>query len=172
MKRLNKLIDDFLSFSKPTPPLKTLSDVNNVVKKVANHFIVPEEYDKEIPVYTELGASPPIAFDENQIYHALLNLIHNAVHAIDKEGEIILKTGVQDGWAKIQVCDTGSGIQEDIREKIFEPFYTTKAKGTGLGLAIVNKIVSNHDGTITVSDFSGTGTCFTILLPLTERLPQ
>jgi len=166
VKRLAKLIDDFLSFAKPTPPQKSPSDVNSVVKKAAGHFVLPEEFSKKISMHTDFGTLPEIEMDENQIYHALLNLLNNSGQAIDRKGDIFITTKLQDMWIKILVSDTGSGIREEQKEKIFEPFFTTKAKGTGLGLAIVKKIVDNHDGKISVSNASGGGTCFEIDLPV------
>jgi signal transduction histidine kinase len=165
VQRLNKLIDDFLAFAKPTPLMKILSDINTVVKKASEHFIVPEEYNKKIKLCTELNPLPEIEMDDNQIYHVLLNLINNAVQAIENEGTINLKTEFTDGWIKIVVSDSGPGISKQQREQIFEPFFTTKAKGTGLGLAIVKKIVVNHAGHITVSNMTGGGACFEIFLP-------
>lgn len=172
VKRLNVLIDDFLSFARPIPPQKILVGVNSVVSKAASHFIIPEEYDHKISLHTDLGSTPLIEIDDNQIYHVLLNLLNNAAQAIEGKGEIILKTDLKDKWVRIQVSDTGSGIQEEQKEKIFEPFFTTKAQGSGLGLAIVKKIVEkNHNGHITVSDSAGGGTIFEIFLPVSEREP-
>jgi signal transduction histidine kinase len=168
VKRLNKLIDDFLSFTKPMPPRKILSDVNSLVKKFSEHFTVPEEENKNISLRIDLGSPHRIEMDENQIYQALLNLINNSVQAIQKKGEIHIKTDCNERWVRMQVSDTGAGIPEELKEKIFEPFFTTKAKGTGLGLAIVKKFVENHQGYIEISDFSGGGTTFNIFLPVSE----
>ncbi len=165
VQRLNKLIDDFLAFAKPTPPQKILSDINTVIKKASDHFIVPEEWGKKIELHTDLNPLPEIEMDDNQIYHVLLNLINNSIQAIKKEGTIHLKTEFADGWIKIILGDSGPGISKQQREKIFEPFFTTKAKGTGLGLAIVQKIVVNHAGHITVSNLPEGGACFEIFLP-------
>ena len=166
IKRLNRLIDDFLSFAKPQPPQKTPSDVNSIIEKVTTHFMIPEDAHKKITLHRELGMLPPLAIDEHQIYQALLNLLSNAALAIEQRGEIYFKTDVMDGWVRIQVSDTGVGIPDRDKEKVIDPFYNTSATGTGLGLSIVKKIVDNHDGVIQISDFAGGGTTFTILLPL------
>jgi signal transduction histidine kinase len=104
--------------------------------------------------------------DEHQLYQALLNLLTNAAQAIEKQGDIYFKTDCSGAWLRIGVSDTGAGIPGTEKEKVFDPFYTTHAKGTGLGLAIVKKIVEHHGGQIHISDFSGGGATFTILLPV------
>ena len=166
VKRLNKLIEDFLSFARPKPPQKVLSDVNIIVKRISEHFVVPKEIKEKISMQIDLGSPPRIEIDENQIYQTLLNLINNAVQAIEKKGRIHIKTDCNEQWVSIRVSNTGPVIPEELREKVFEPFFTTKARGTGLGLAIVRKFIENHQGSVSVSDFSGEGTTFNILLPL------
>lgn len=168
VKRLNKLIEDFLSFARPAPPQKTLVVINNIVKRVSEHFALPEEIHKNISLHLDPGVCPPIKMDENQIYQTLLNLVNNAVQAIEGKGTIHLKTVCHNRYIRIQVSNTGPVIPEELREKVFEPFYTTKAKGTGLGLAIVKKFIENHQGYITISDFTGKGTTFNIFLPILE----
>lgn len=166
VKRLNKLIDDFLSFARPAPPQKTPSDVNSIVKRIADHFNVPEGLHKRICLRTDLGAEVPAALDDNQIYQVLLNLVNNAVQAIEHEGEIHIATASDGHQVAIRIHDTGRGIPEDLCEKVFEPFFTTKAQGTGLGLAIVKKIIESHQGTIDISSAPGNGTTITIVLPV------
>jgi len=166
IKRLNRLIDDFLSFAKPLPPQKTVSDMNALIERVTTHFMIPEEAHKKISLHRELGVLPAIAIDDHQMYQALLNLLSNAAQAIAQQGDIYFKTDVSDAWVRVRVSDTGVGIPDKDKEKVFDPFYTTSATGTGLGLSIVKKIVDNHDGVIQISDFAGGGTTFTILLPL------
>jgi signal transduction histidine kinase len=76
-----------------------------------------------------------------------------------------MSSGTGDGQVWFAVQDTGKGMSEDVQEKIFNPFYTTKDKGTGLGLAVINKIVTDHHGAITVSSVAGGGSTFTVRLP-------
>jgi signal transduction histidine kinase len=166
IKRLNRLIDDFLSFAKPQPPQKALSDINAIIEKVTTHFMITEDAHKKITLHRSLVPLPAIAIDDHQIYQALLNLLSNAAQAIAQQGDIYFKTDVSDAGVRIQVSDTGAGIPNSEKEKVFNPFYTTNATGTGLGLSIVKKIVDNHDGVIQISDFTGGGTTFTILLPM------
>ena len=80
-----------------------------------------------------------------------------------------MSSGARDGQVWFSVQDTGKGMAEDVLEKIFHPFYTTKDKGTGLGLAVINKIVTDHHGTITVDSVAGSGSTFTVRLPRKRR---
>jgi signal transduction histidine kinase len=77
----------------------------------------------------------------------------------------LLSSGAKDAQVWFAVQDTGKGMSEDVQEKIFHPFYTTKDKGTGLGLAVINKIITDHHGTITVDSVAGRGSTFTVRLP-------
>jgi signal transduction histidine kinase len=108
---------------------------------------------------------PPVEVDPNQIKQVLVNLVKNAAEATEGYGKIILSSGTRDGQVWFAVQDTGKGMSEDVLEKIFHPFYTTKDKGTGLGLAVINKIVTDHHGSITVDSLAGSGSTFTVKLP-------
>jgi two-component system, NtrC family, sensor kinase len=112
---------------------------------------------------------PLVSCNIGEIKQVLVNLLVNAAHAIDKSGEIVIRTSrVNDRHIAIEISDTGSGISPDILGKIFDPFFTTKAvgKGTGLGLWISTTIIQKHGGTISVRSAKGRGTTFTITLPV------
>lgn len=169
VKRLNKQIEDFLAFARPAPPQKTRTDINSLVRKVARHFAVPEDQEKNILLQTDLCEQAEAVVDENQIYQVLLNLVTNAVQAIDSQGTITIKTAVREGHVIVTVQDTGSGIAADIRDRIFEPFFTTRAQGTGLGLAIVKKFIESNNGSVAVTDGAGRGAAFSITLPAVQQ---
>jgi signal transduction histidine kinase len=99
-----------------------------------------------------------------------MNILSNAVDAIDDKGTITLKTSISKGIIQISIKDTGPGIPENIREKIFDPFYTTKGvgKGTGLGLSISQSIIEKHKGNISVKSETGKGTEFIISIPVKQ----
>ncbi|HKN18991.1 MAG TPA: ATP-binding protein [Dissulfurispiraceae bacterium] len=103
-----------------------------------------------------------------QLNQVFMNLLVNAVHSIEKQGEITVKTWLDNGHIKISISDTGSGILEENISRIFEPFFTTKdvGKGTGLGLSIAYDIVKKHAGEIEVNSEVGKGTTFKITIPL------
>ncbi|MGZ7164231.1 MAG: ATP-binding protein, partial [Halobacteriota archaeon] len=89
----------------------------------------------------------------------------NAVQAMPNGGTLTISAATDDGSVMVSVHDTGVGIPDDIRDKLFTPLFTAKAKGTGLGLAVVKRIVDAHGGTITFESEEGKGTTFTVTLP-------
>jgi signal transduction histidine kinase len=112
------------------------------------------------------GDLPLMFFDPNQMKQVLINLIKNALEAMDEAGGVIsLSTMFKGGQVHLSVEDTGKGIEPEIIQDIFNPFFTTKKTGTGLGLAVINKIIEDHHGTISVTSSKGQGTTFTIHLP-------
>lgn len=115
----------------------------------------------------EESRSPFVMADRERIWRVLTNLIGNAKEAMPSGGEIQVSVVVSLQEAKVEVCDNGPGVPEEIREKLFDPFFTHgKAKGTGLGLSIVKKIVEAHGGKIDLSPETGAGTTFKIVLPV------
>jgi signal transduction histidine kinase len=99
----------------------------------------------------------------------LLNLIKNAIAAMEEGGTLTITTGFDDAEIYISVKDTGSGISEENLPKIFEPYFTTKPTGTGLGLTLVFKIVREHRGDLSVKSREGEGADFIITLPIPQR---
>jgi len=172
VKRLDKLINDFLSFARPAPPQKMPADLNSIITRIAQHFVVPAEENKQVSLGTQLAELPQISVDENQMHHALLNLINNAVQAIKSTGSICIQTLCSNDRITITVRDTGAGMSGDTLERAFDPFFTTKAKGTGLGLSIVKKIVNSHEGDITAAPAPDGGTCIEIVLPVITAQDQ
>lgn len=100
-----------------------------------------------------------------------MNLLVNAVHAIESHGTITVRSGHDETWAWIEVADTGKGMTPAVLNRIFEPFYTTKpvGKGSGLGLSLSYEIIKKHEGRIEVSSDVGVGSTFRIILPLRGR---
>ena len=109
---------------------------------------------------------PPALFDEAQIRQALLNLLRNAREAMPEGGEIDVSVRADGMSVVVGVDDRGAGIPEDVRARIFDPFFSTKGEGTGLGLAITRQIVEAHGGTISCIDREGGGTSFRVALPI------
>jgi signal transduction histidine kinase len=118
---------------------------------------------------------PIIRADRNQMQQVILNLIHNAIYAMEDGGELVVQSLMEEGdnekWLVIVVSDTGRGIEEENLDKIFEPFFTTKpsGEGTGLGLSVSYSIVSEHGGYIEVDSEVGKGSVFKIWLPAETR---
>jgi signal transduction histidine kinase len=169
IKRLDKTVNDLLFFGKPTPPEPTLTDLNAILKKTLM-FASQHRGGKNITKQLELQEDlPPVYVDPKQIQQVFLNLILNAVQAMQDQGVLTITSTLLERkgtpWVRVGIADTGPGIPQPILEKIFTPFFTTKAQGTGLGLAICHKLVIQHHGTISVTSHDGKGTIFTIELP-------
>ena len=119
-------------------------------------------------------ALPNMELDRDQMKRALINIIDNAIAAMDGHGKIMISTRYNSTlqFVVIEVADHGPGIPEELRSHLFEPYFSTKQGGTGLGLAIVRKIVTDHQGYIRVSPNHPRGTKFVIELPITENQPR
>jgi PAS domain S-box-containing protein len=128
--------------------------------------------DRQITVEFIDDTTEPLvmSLDETSIEDAVLNLLLNAIESIDGSGRVSVCLREKDSAAVIEVTDTGCGIPLDIRERIFEPLFTTKAEGTGLGLAAVSQTVAAHHGQITFKTEIGRGSRFVLALPLTPQL--
>jgi signal transduction histidine kinase/DNA-binding response OmpR family regulator len=168
VERLITLVQRTLEFYRPSKGKAEAIDVNRVVENVLALSSKRLEHG-HIQVHTELKPElPSIPAVPDQLTQVLLNLIINAIEAMPDGGELTLMTGADDGRLTIAVRDTGPGISPDEAAKIFEPFYTTKATGTGLGLAVSYGIIQRHGGRIDVTGAPGTGTTFTISLPIEQ----
>jgi len=162
---MDRIISDFLSFAKPAE--LTMTDID--LKAMIGNCITAIRGDKsDITVRLNIDGRPTIKGDEIFLRQAFINIIQNAVEAMPQGGaltiEIVPSADPGRGF-DIVISDTGHGISEDIIDKIFLPFFTTKERGTGLGLAIVHKIVISHGGTISVES-SDKGTMFRMRLPV------
>ncbi len=146
---------------------KTETNINDSIETVLTLYYnqikkgveVVKAYDENLPLV------PCISDEINQVWS---NIIQNAIHAMNNNGKLLIKTGIEGQYARISVSDDGCGMTEDVRKRIFEPFYTTKpqGEGSGLGLDIVKKIIDKHDGKIYAKSEKNVGTTFIILLPL------
>jgi signal transduction histidine kinase len=170
--QLEGLMKSFLNFAKPQKPRLEPVIVNQVLNTtlafhLKNHAAGAGGLGK-IEIVKELGELPPTLADPTQLQQVFLNLFLNALHAMPRGGELGVRTRLEeDGTTiRVEVSDTGSGIREDLVNKVFQPFFTTKPKGTGLGLAISRQMIEQHDGTIAVANRPGGGALFTIRLPV------
>lgn len=166
VRRLENFLGELRDFTRPAAPAKIEGDLDTLVQEVATMM---QETAKEMGVQlvTRLaGNLPSLSFDPNQMKQVLINLIKNALEAIDGAGGVItLTTTWQDDQVHLAVHDTGKGIEAEIIQDIFNPFFTTKKAGTGLGLAVINKIIEDHHGTISVTSQKGQGTTFSVHFP-------
>ena len=157
---MDRIITDFLSFAKPTDLSASEVDLRRLVEGCLGSL---REISGKIMISVDIAALPHIRADEVLLRQALTNLLQNAIESMSEGGELKVRGSVDD-LISLAISDTGHGIPESIRGKIFLPFYTTKEHGTGLGLAIVHKIIVSHGGDIKV-DTGETGTTFTVRFP-------
>jgi PAS domain S-box-containing protein len=158
---MNRIISDFLSFAKPAEPDISDVDLKNMIKNCVS-VVAGERGD--IKTLLDINGLPVIKGDEVLLRQAFTNLIQNAIESMPKGGELSIRSSLGDS-IEVSISDTGPGIAENIVNKIFLPFFTTKDKGTGLGLSIVQKIIVSHGGNIFV-DSGNKGTTFRIRFPL------
>ncbi len=164
IERLNNIVIDYLFTVRP---LKAKLMLTNLSKFLDNFidFILPELNSKSIIFKKNYVNLPEVWLDEKYFKQALLNLVKNSISAIKENGIIEIKAYQENNYVYLNIIDNGEGIPENIRHKIFDPYFTTKNYGTGLGLTIVFKIINEHKGEITFSSKKGE-TIFTIKLPL------
>ena len=175
-ERLNALISDFLLFAQPPKTNKGIWSIKNILEETIELFIHSSDYPETLQIHFPHPLEEiRIWVDPDQMKQVFWNLILNATQSMGERGE--LTVGLEkksDGmslstlkeWARISISDSGKGIAPHEKDRIFEPFYTTKDGGTGLGLSIVHKIIENHDGVIKVESEVGKGSTFTLLIPI------
>jgi nitrogen fixation/metabolism regulation signal transduction histidine kinase len=160
---LRKIIDEFSQFARMPRPQPAPTDVNALVE----HTLTLHRARADgVAIETELGPDlPPANVDRDLLGRALGNLVANALEAMPDGGTLRVRTAAEPPGVSVQVEDTGPGLNEEQRTRLFTPYYTTKRGGTGLGLAIVQGIISDHGGRVQVRSEPGQGTTFTLLLP-------
>ena len=166
-QRLSEMLRNMLSFSKPEEEKRRPVKMNELVEGI---LLVMEKQMKESNIKVETSFDdeiPEVIASTNQMRQVMLNIIKNAKEAMPKGGTLTVRTTKEDKHVLIHVQDTGVGIPEEIKDKIFEAFFTTKqkVKGVGLGLSVCYGIIKDHGGEIKVESEEGKGTTFTIRLP-------
>ncbi len=164
--RVEEITGNLLGYTRIEEGEWTRASVNDLLDKSLR--VLVNELKYRATVHREFGDVPPIQCMPSRLHQVFVNILMNAVNALDEHGDIWIATGVDDDRAMVRIADNGRGIDAEHRERIFDPFFTTRdvGKGTGLGLSIVWDIVRLHNGTITVDSTPGEGTAFTIGLPI------
>ena len=164
--RLELLSEEYLRLARLPSPRMEAEDIRGVVADVVE-FAKPEfERSGTRAVVHVAEALPPVLFDEAQVRQALLNLLRNAREAMPAGGEIDVRVDAEGRSVVIRIEDRGGGIPDDIRSRVFDPFFSTKGEGTGLGLAITRQIVLAHGGALSAEAREGGGTSFRVALPI------
>lgn len=166
IKQANSIISEVLGYARTRDLMLTTVDLNSYLREILLSYpFIPgitlkEELDPE---------SVRIKVDAEEIKQALRNVISNAIEAMPNGGTLTVGTKVGRRLVCIYIADQGSGITEEVRHKMFAPFFTTKARGTGLGLAVVGKAISRHNGKLFITSEPGKGSCFQIYLKIYRK---
>ena len=166
--RLNSIITDFLDFAKPRELHTTTLKIEEILEKNIN--FIAAKIDKEGYIINKHFNSnfPEITADADMLYQAFLNILINAMQAMPGGGKIDVETSSNNNIITILFEDEGTGIPEELMERIWDPFFTTKEKGTGLGLGIVKNIIESHRGNIQISNRPHHGACVLIEIPIEQ----
>ena len=164
VRRLNRVISEFLEFARPAPPQPQPTALAPLVADAA--FLLTPEMEKAGIQY-EMHVAPDLAayIDGAKIERVLINLMKNAVQAMRDGGHLVVRAAAEDEEVIVEVADDGPGMSEEVRSRLFEPFFTTKEKGSGLGLAVVERIVEENRGQIEIDSRQGEGTVCRLRLP-------
>ncbi|RJS84097.1 GHKL domain-containing protein, partial [Candidatus Bathyarchaeota archaeon] len=163
VRYINKIISDLQYYAKPLKPSIRRTNLVKVIDEIISMMKIPRRIKVEIDIedfFTDFPTDPVL------IRRVLMNLIMNAIQAMENGGLLRIRAHKEGDYALISIRDTGVGIPEEYHEKIFQPLFTTKSKGQGLGLTVCKRIVEALHGEISFKSKVGKGTTFTIKLPI------
>ncbi len=169
IEKIQKIVEDMLHFAKPKPAEFREAQINSLIEDSLNMFQTKFKKANISLEFLKEEGLPKVWIDVHQIQQALINLILNAIQAMERGGRLTLRTFLDGERVGVEVKDTGVGIPASHLKRIFDPFFTTKSEGTGLGLSITLKIIEAHGGTIEVQSEEGVGSIFTIYLPVRKE---
>jgi signal transduction histidine kinase len=166
VNRLRDILDDFIQFVGHHQLNLQSSDLNQQIDQLVD-FYEPQALANQVRMFKQYSSEPlSCMIDRDLVKQALLNLFINAQQAMPEGGDLMIRTSRQGEWARVEITDTGIGMPEEIRSKIFDAYFSSKKGGTGLGLAMTRRIIEEHHGNIEVHSEPGKGTCFVISLPM------
>ena len=164
-RRIEQMVERFETLAMRKTSFFAQEDLNAIVRSTLQ-LLLPELRAKNIALVSELCSEPLLGrFNKHLLKVALAHLVRNAVEATPRGGTVLVRTAMEPQFAVLLIQDTGRGMPQEVVEKVFVPFYTTKIGGTGLGMVFVRQIVDEHRGVITLESHVGRGTTVTIRLP-------
>ena len=168
LTRVKQIVQDLNDFSHVDEADWQWADLHAGINSTLN--VAHNEIKYKAEVSKEFGDIPQVECMPSQLNQVFMNLFVNAAHAIEEQGLITVRTGVKDHAVFVAVTDTGKGMDEETRARIFEPYFTTKpvGTGTGLGLSLSHGIIEKHHGRIVLESEVGNGTTFTVWLPIKQ----
>ncbi|MFA5249786.1 MAG: ATP-binding protein [Parachlamydiales bacterium] len=169
-KTLERLVSSVLHFARPVCLKTEETNLSQLIKDLLKLIKVDPTFSEQIVLESHVPLEPILAYaDKELLKSALLNLVRNALEAIEKNGLISVALMQRDAYCVIDITDNGVGMDEKELESLFSPFFTTKVKGNGLGLAEAHKIISAHLGQIKVRSAKGQGSTFTVTIPAKNK---
>jgi signal transduction histidine kinase len=170
--RLNGIITDFINFARPRNPNLRPCRIEDVLEKNITYLDAQiHESDCRIEKrYT--NSLPEIMADTDMLYQSFLNILINAMQSMPSGGNIVIDINANGKMITVNIDDEGEGIPDELLEKIWDPFFTTKKKGTGLGLGIVKNIIESHGGSILIANREEKGTRVTVELPVSQKAAE
>ena len=166
---LSRIASEFSHFARMPKPRMEVCTVNEVIAESVQLFEQNASIRFELHMTPDL---PPLIADREELRRAFINIIRNAIQAMNNEGAIAIRTDKTEGSLRVTIRDNGPGIPEELKKRLFQPNFSTKTEGMGLGLAIVKKTVDDLGGRVSIASSVGHGTTVTILLPPTQTLPE
>jgi signal transduction histidine kinase len=157
----NKVITDLLGFSRMGKPAAAPTNIAGIIEDALRYTPIPQG----VTLAKEINNLPMVMVDGEQIKQVVVNIVLNALQAMPEGGRLEIRASAKGKSVEVEFTDSGGGIPDEIKNKIFDPLFTTKAKGVGLGLSVCKTIMERHQGEIRVKSQVGQGTTFTISLP-------
>ncbi len=172
--RIEKLLENLLSFARPIKPVLRPCDLNEIVERILQLLSLQARKKKLQVSFEKADSLPEVFADPNQMVQVVQNLGMNAIQAMEAPGRLIFRTFRSEDdqgnpRTSLEIRDSGSGISPEDLEKIFDPFFTTKEHGTGLGLSICYQIISEHGGYLVAQSRLGEGTSFFLHVPMADE---
>lgn len=164
IKRLDRVVRDFVQFSRP-PALSLAGGSINHVVRAALDTLDAQLREKEIRLAIDLQSARPLLMDRDRLQRAIYNVLLNAVQVVSRGGTITCRSRDEERYCVLEIADDGPGLSREKTARLFDLFYTTKPGGTGLGLPIANRIVEEHGGRMAATSVPGQGATFAFFLP-------
>jgi two-component system, NtrC family, sensor kinase len=170
-RRTSEIVRGLRNFSRADQNIFKPTNLNDCLESTLT--LLHSSYKNKVEIVTKYGDLPEIDCFPGQINQVFMNILSNAIQSIPESGSIFIATRVMGNLVRVSIKDTGSGMSEEVRKKIYDPFFTTKdvGKGTGLGMYISYGIIEKHNGKIEVFSNPGEGTEFVVTIPIHQQLP-
>ena len=167
IQRLDRVVRTFLDFTQPLQVQREELDLCEIARSVVE-IVRPDAANRGVAVVFQGGRLPAVG-DRDLLCQAVMNIVVNAVEATPAGGEVMVDASESDQQCRLRISDTGPGIPETVRKKMFQLYFTTKPGGSGIGLAVAYRSLQLHGGDIDITTEMGKGTVFELILPTMQR---